>query len=112
MPVWRSALSILVARVARESHGWPLRGRDRLSPGLADRKTPLHDVITPACPAHRVHSHRSNGTHLKISGTPFPDKVAGQPRIGIGHFRAKHVLGLDPRMKSGSREENASNQGT
>jgi hypothetical protein len=45
-----------------------------------------------------------------MSGTPFPDKVAGQPGMGIERFPAKHVLELDPRMKSGSREENASNQ--
>jgi hypothetical protein len=29
---------------------------------------------------------------------------------GLQRFRAKHVLGLDPRMDAGSREENASKQ--
>src|SRR5690606_3439438 len=29
---------------------------------------------------------------------------------GLERFRAKHVLGLDPRMESGSRQENATKQ--
>jgi hypothetical protein len=31
-------------------------------------------------------------------------------RDNLWRFRAKHVLGLDPRMDTGSRDENASKQ--
>jgi hypothetical protein len=46
------------------------------------------------------------------SASPFVKAGKKRPHKSrwLERFRAKHVLGLDPRMDTGSREKNASNQ--
>ena len=51
---------------------------------------------------------------MKMPRSEDRGTIAGRATIAgpMWRFRAKHALGLDPGVETGSREENASNQGS